>query len=208
LGSSGAGFGPLNSILDARRGWFDPCGGERIGVGGFGEVRADGILVDVGAADFELLRVADAVVGEAALPDWHLRGEAAGEATFDESDGAFEGDGFGREQEMDMVRHDNEGVESVVALFAIVLNRLDEEQGVGFDLEESATIVGRRGDEEGAGSGGVLRDRHGGWQQRIATLIACRRNSGPLAKEVCAKGALLKGTASAVPSDKFTEARL
>jgi len=70
--------------------------------------------VDVGAADFELFGVADAVVGKASLPDGELGGEAVGEASLDESDGAFEGFVRG-EEEMDVVGHDDEGVEFVVA---------------------------------------------------------------------------------------------
>ena len=47
--------------------------------------------------------------------DWHLRGEATGETAFDEADGTFERDGFGREQEMDVIGHDDESVKLVVA---------------------------------------------------------------------------------------------
>jgi len=39
--------------------------------------------VDVGAADFEFFGVADAVVGEAALPDGEFGAEAVGEASLD-----------------------------------------------------------------------------------------------------------------------------
>ena len=45
-----------------------------------GEVGTDGILMDVPAADFEVICVTDAMVGKAALPDGYLRGEAAGKA--------------------------------------------------------------------------------------------------------------------------------
>lgn len=83
--------------------------------------------MDVVAADLEVFCVADAVVGEAALPDGELRGEASGKASFDEADGAFEGDGFRCEQEMDVVGHDDEGVEFVVAFAAVVLEGVDEE---------------------------------------------------------------------------------
>ncbi len=47
--------------------------------------------MDVVAADLEVFGVADAVVGEAALPDGEFGGEAVGEASFDETDGALEG---------------------------------------------------------------------------------------------------------------------
>ena len=47
--------------------------------------------MDVVAADVEVSGVADAVVGEASLPDGEFGCEAVGEASFDDSDGAFEG---------------------------------------------------------------------------------------------------------------------
>jgi hypothetical protein len=77
---------------------------------------------------------------------------------------------------MDVVRLNDEGVEFVVAFAAVVLEGVDHEQGVGFDLEEAAAIVGRCGDEKGAGSGGARRDRHDEWQQRIAMRIGVRRD--------------------------------
>ena len=130
--------------------------------------------MDVGAADLELFGVADAVVGEASLPDGEPGGEAVGEASLDESDGAFEGFLRG-EEEMDVVGHDDEGVEFVVAFGSVVLEGFDEEFGVAFDLEETAAVVGSAGDEEGSGaccSGG---DRH--------TAIVTARTSG--AKAPC-----------------------
>lgn len=69
------------------------AGGGGVGVefGGGGEAGANGVLVDVVAADEEVFAVADAVVGEGALPDGEFRGEAVGEAAFDEAHGAIEG---------------------------------------------------------------------------------------------------------------------
>jgi len=107
--------------------------------------------VDVGAADFELFGVADAVVGKASLPDGEPGGEAVGEASLDESDGAFEGFLRG-EEEVDVVRHDDEGVEFVVAFRSVVLEGFDEEFGVALDLKEAAAVVGSAGDEEGSGA--------------------------------------------------------
>ena len=46
--------------------------------------------MDVVAADVEVFCVADAVVGEASLPDGELGGETMREASFDKSDGALE----------------------------------------------------------------------------------------------------------------------
>lgn len=67
----------------------------------------------------------------------------------DVSRGSFEGDALRGDQEVDMVGHDDVGVQGEV--LAIVVEGGDEKQGVGFDLEETASVVGRRCDEEGAG---------------------------------------------------------
>ena len=107
--------------------------------------------MDLGAADFELFWVTDAMVSEASLPDGELGGEAVGEASLDESDGALEGFVRG-EEEVDVVGHDDEGVEFVVSFGSVVLEGFDEEFGVAFDLEEAAAIVGSAGDEEGSGA--------------------------------------------------------
>ena len=53
-----------------------------------------------------------------------------------------------------MVRHDDEGVESIEALGAVVLERFEEELGVLFGLEEASSFVCDCGDEEGAGGCG------------------------------------------------------
>ena len=54
------------------------------------EPRRDRVLMNVAMADAVVCGVADAVVGEASLPDGKLGGEAMGEASLDESDGSFE----------------------------------------------------------------------------------------------------------------------
>ena len=107
--------------------------------------------MNVATADFVVGSVADAVVGEASLPDGEFGGEAVGEASLDESDGAFEGFLRG-EEEMDVVGHDDEGVEFVMAFGSVVLEGFDEEFGVAFDLKEAASVVGSAGDEEGSGA--------------------------------------------------------
>lgn len=107
------------------------CGGRpRIDFGGGNEVCADGILVDVGLADFELGSVADAVVGEASLPDRLDGGDAVGEASFDQAYGALKGDGLRGEEKVNVIGHDDEGVEFVVAFGSIVLEGFEEEFGV------------------------------------------------------------------------------
>jgi len=72
------------------------------------------------------------------------------EAAFDEADGSFQGDDLRGEDEVDVVGHDDEGVEFEVACAAVVLQGFEEEVGVGGDLKEAATVIGCAGDEEGA----------------------------------------------------------
>lgn len=56
----------------------------------------------------------------------------------------------GCEQEMDVVGHENEGVEAIAAFGAVVIEELEEEAGVRVRLEEATALRGYGGDEEGA----------------------------------------------------------
>ncbi len=118
--------------------------------------------MDVVAAGVKVSAVADAVVGEGALPDGEAGGEAVGEAALDELHGALDGDGLRGQEEMDVVGHDDEGVEEVVAFASVVLQGVEEELGVGGELEEAAAVVGGCGDEVCAGASGACGDRHWG----------------------------------------------
>ena len=142
-------------------------GGVRVLFGGGDEVGADGVLVDVVASSVEVFGVADAVVGEASLPDGGLGSEAVGEASFDELHGALECDGSWGDEEVDMIWHDDEGVEEILTGSAVVLQGFEQEVGVLGYLEEAAAVVGSAGDKECAGaccSGG---DRHGAIVMRV-----------------------------------------
>ena len=75
-----------------------------------------------------------------------------GEASLGESDGSFESL-LRSEKQVDVVGHDDEGVEFVVSFGAVVLDGFDEEFGVAFDLKEATAVIGSAGDEEGAGAG-------------------------------------------------------
>lgn len=90
---------------------------------------------------------------------------AVGEATLDEVHGLRDRLAGGAEEEVDVVGHDDEGMEFVVAFHAVMLGGFEEEFGVGRELEEASAVVGDRGDEEGAGLGGSWRDGHG-WDCR------------------------------------------
>jgi hypothetical protein len=85
------------------------------------------------------------VVSEAALPDREVGCEARGEDAFDSLEGG--GEVASGEEQVDVVGHDDEGVEFVEACGAVVLQRVGEEGGVGVDLEEAAAVVGDRGEE-------------------------------------------------------------
>jgi hypothetical protein len=146
-------------------------------------------------ADAVVRCVADAVVCEASLPDGEFGGEAMGETSLDESDGSFESL-LRSEKQVDVVGHDDEGVEFVVSFGAIVLERFDEEFGVALDLKDAAAVVGSAGDKEGAGAGCAGGDRH--------TAIVTARTSG--AKAPCLGGGC--GTAEAVPLSKAVRALL
>ena len=108
--------------------------------------------MDIRTTNFEVLSVTNAMVGEAPLPDGELGGETVGEASLDESDGAFERDGLRGKQEVDVVGHDDEGVEFVVTFGPVVLEGCDEEFSVGGNLEETTSVVSSAGDEESSGA--------------------------------------------------------
>ncbi len=94
--------------------------------------------MDVIAVVQEVLAVADAVVSEAPLPQWKAGGEAPREAAFDELHDAFESEALRGKHQVDVVGHDDEVVELVAALAAVMLQRFEEEFSVGRDLEETA----------------------------------------------------------------------
>ncbi len=77
--------------------------------------------MNIGTADFEVFRVADAMVGEASLPDGELRGKTVRKASLDQSNSAFERDGLWGQKDVDVVGHDDEGVEFVVTFGSVVL---------------------------------------------------------------------------------------
>jgi len=107
-------------------------------------------VVDVGEVGEEVVAITHASVGEAALPDGEVGFEAVRESAFDELDGSFEGDALWGEEQVDVVGHDDEGVEFVVAFAAVALERVEKKLGVGRLLEEAAAIPGLGADEESA----------------------------------------------------------
>lgn len=125
-------------------------------------MNADGIFLDVMAVGFAGCGILHAEFFEAVLPYGHFRFEAEGETSFDELHGFLDGDIRGRrKEEVDVVRHEDERVESVAALGAVVAQELEEQVCVRVRLEDTAAIRGDGGDEEGA-QFGRERDGHEG----------------------------------------------
>jgi len=110
----------------------------------------DWVVVDVAAVSDEVFAVAYAMVREPSLPDGKFGFEAAREAAFEEHHCSFEGDVLWCEKKVDVIRHDDEGVEFVVAFAAVALERVEKKLGVGRLLEEAAAIPGLGADEESA----------------------------------------------------------
>lgn len=98
--------------------------------------------------------ICDAMLVVAALPD--LSGEVLanceGEASLDQLDAAFDGVIVGwRDQDVNVVGHDDEAVESKATLFAITREGIQHEVGVCGALEYATALMGDRGYGEGFG---------------------------------------------------------
>lgn len=98
----------------------------------------------------EILNIMNSMIGETLLPHVAVF-QAERKSSFDELDGAFEGDFFCRsEQQMEVVGHDHEFVKEVFSFIAIVRESVDQEIG-GCDVAENGLAVRRDGcDEEDA----------------------------------------------------------
>ena len=79
------------------------------------EAGFDRVLVEVVAADVVVGGVSDTVVGEPSLPDGKFGGEAMREAAFDELHRSFDGDAGWSDDEVQMVGHDDVGVQKIAA---------------------------------------------------------------------------------------------
>jgi hypothetical protein len=112
---------------------------------------ANRIGVDVVAMSLVVVRIFDAAERETLFPDRHFGFEAKGETSFDVLNGLLDGDVWGgRDEEVEVVGHEDEGVELIAAFSAVVIEELEEEICVVVDLEEATSIGGDGCDEEGA----------------------------------------------------------
>jgi len=104
----------------------------------------------VSFSDQELFRVAAAMVLESFLPDRCSGSEPTRKTALHKLHGAFQGDAFRRDQEMNVVRHHDKRVQLVVSLATIVLKDVDEEFSGGASPEEGKTFLGDAGGEIGS----------------------------------------------------------
>ena len=126
--------------------------------------------MEIIAANIVVTSITDAVVGKAALPDRKLRRETMREAAFDELHGTLDSDVGGSDEEMKVVGHHDVGVQQVAG--AVVVDGIEEQLGIAFDLKESAAIVSGCGDEVSAWSGGAARNRHSAIVKRTSAAKA------------------------------------
>jgi hypothetical protein len=118
---------------------------------GGAEIGANGILFDVMQVLGVVQVVLDAMLFEASFPYFEGAFEMEGKSSLDELHGLFKRDVFsGRQEQVDVVGHDDVRVEFETALLTIVLKNAEEKFGVAFGLEEAAAIGGDGGREEGS----------------------------------------------------------
>ena len=83
--------------------------------------------MDVVAMGLVVERTFDAAEREALFPDGHFGFQTEGESSFDVLHGLLDGDvGRGREEEVEVVGHEDEGVELVAAFGAVVVEKVQE----------------------------------------------------------------------------------
>lgn len=124
---------------------------ERIIFGIHGQVCANRVRVNVVAVRSEVARIFDAALCEAVFPNRRFGFETERESALDELHGLFDGDVRGRrDEEMDVIGHEDEGMDRIATLSAVVVHQTDQEIRVGVGLEGAAAVRGDGGDEEGA----------------------------------------------------------
>ena len=116
------------------------------------EVFAGGVLGDVVNLVGEIFLVADAVLVKTVLPDFSgiLGSEREGEAAFDKLGSAFDGFFWG-EDDVEMIRHDDEGVEEKFISLAVAGEGGNDKFSVLSFLEDAAALVGDGSEGVGAG---------------------------------------------------------
>jgi hypothetical protein len=95
----------------------------------------------------EITIISNPVVSESALPDFLLSSQEISErmriSAFDELNGMFEGDAVcGSEEKVDVLGHQDEGVNLESTLATITVEGLQEGLDIVFDNEQSPTLPG------------------------------------------------------------------
>ena len=106
----------------------------------------------------EILFIADAMVGESSLPDFppaaEVRAKSVRISTFHELHGVFQRDvGRRSEQEMNMFRHSDKGIDLEAAFAAVAVDGLQEEANIALYYQEPSTLPGRKRHEICSGWG-------------------------------------------------------
>jgi hypothetical protein len=118
------------------------------------DVFAFGVVGDVEELIVVVVRVCDAVGVVAVLPDFsrEVFANGEGEASLDQLDAAFDGVIMGgRDQDVNMVGHNDEALELKATLFAVTRDCIHHEVAVCGALKDATALMGDRGDGEGFG---------------------------------------------------------
>ncbi len=110
----------------------------------------------------ELFLAARAPIIKAALPHRLRTLYPVREAPFDQTYRTLDGDTDWREEQMNVLRHDDKGVEEETAFSPVMLEHLDEQISRRNTLEKTTPIKSRGRNKKGARMDGSQRLRHPG----------------------------------------------
>ncbi len=107
---------------------------------------------------YEIHFVADAVVGETALPDFLIAADDRAEfmrvCAFDQLNSSLDRHVVRRSQEqMNVFWHDDKRVQFILAFAAVSIDRFQKQTHVDFDHEQFSAVISREGHEVGSGRG-------------------------------------------------------
>lgn len=124
------------------------CGRVRIISWSSGESAANGILFNVANSASKLVCGENLTFVETTHPHFTLTFKTEGKATFDVLHRFFKRNvRNGRDDGVEMVRHNNEGVEEESSLTVVVENGVLQQFGIGGDLKDSAPLSCDSSDE-------------------------------------------------------------
>jgi hypothetical protein len=91
----------------------------------------------------KIMRIANAMISKPTLPDRCLRRHSMREAAFDEPHDPFDGCSFRSYQKMEMIRHDNECMQSVVSVTPVLLQCFQKQGSIRLNLTNVADSTSR-----------------------------------------------------------------